>query len=87
MAQVKEIPLGSEVKDIITGFKGIAIAHTVYLTGCDQYLVQSQTGKDEPIKPRWFDVEELNVTKKKKVEVHTRATSGPRGDSIAKCDR
>ena len=41
------IKLGQEVKDRVTGFKGIAIGRTHYLQGCDRVLVQPKVGKDE----------------------------------------
>ena len=50
------IKLGSKVKDMITGFEGIAIAKTVYLNGCVQIQVQSKKLKDgEIIKAEWID--------------------------------
>ena len=38
----KKIKLGDEVKDIITGFKGIAISKINYLNGCIQYGVKAR---------------------------------------------
>jgi len=36
------IKLGNEVKHLITGFTGIAVARCEYLNGCIQYCVQPQ---------------------------------------------
>lgn len=39
--------LGVEAKDLVTGFQGIIVARTQYLTGCNRYGIQSQKlGKD-----------------------------------------
>lgn len=39
------IELGQEVKDRISGFKGIAVARTTYLQGCDRIAVQPSVNK------------------------------------------
>jgi hypothetical protein len=36
------IKLGDEVKDIITGFKGIVISKIIYLNGCVQWGVKAR---------------------------------------------
>lgn len=53
--------LGKKLKDKITGFEGIAVAHCKYLTGCDQYGLQPplRDGKIEP--SQWFDEGRLEV--------------------------
>jgi len=58
--------LGIEVKDVVTGFKGIVMAHAEYLTGCDQYLVLPQPKKGSNIYPesRWFDEGRIKSTKR-----------------------
>ena len=40
-----KIKLGQEVRDRVTGFKGIATARTTYLQGCDRISVQPQISK------------------------------------------
>lgn len=53
MAQIK---LGDEVKDAITGFRGIVTARASYITGCDQVCVQPMQGSDGTVKDaKWFD--------------------------------
>lgn len=62
----KEIKLGDKVKDVITGYTGIAMGITKYLTGCDHVGVLSQTAKDKDGKPtnwQWFDITVLKVVK------------------------
>jgi hypothetical protein len=58
---------GEEVKDLISGFKGIIIGRCDYLTGCRQYLLKPKkldkaTGK--PIDGYWFDEDRLNLVSK-----------------------
>jgi hypothetical protein len=55
--------LGIEVKDVITGLKGVITARASYITGCDQYLVQPQgDGKNYP-DATWIYEERLKPTK------------------------
>lgn len=51
------------MKDKITGFTGIATSQHIYLTGCNQYGLQSQEpGKDGEIrKVEYFDVGRLEI--------------------------
>lgn len=44
--------LGQRVRDVVTGFEGIAIGRVVYINGCHQYLVKPQCvhKEDEPMK-------------------------------------
>lgn len=74
-----KINLGDEVQDSVTGFKGIAIARTTWLTGCDRYIVQPK-GVDKAGKiyeNNTFDEDSLIVLKKKKVKEGQRKTGGP----------
>ncbi len=55
--KVWEFDLGVEVKDVITGFQGVIMARTEYLTGCDRFGVQPQKldkdGKERDA--NWYD--------------------------------
>ncbi len=63
------VNLGDEVKDTITGFKGIAIAHHAYLQGCDRVSVQPKIGKDGKLPvSTTFDEPQLKVIKAKKIK-------------------
>jgi hypothetical protein len=60
--------LGQVVKEKITGFTGVIMGRTDYITGCKQYGLLSQkldktTGK--PLDWHWFDEERLVVAGKK----------------------
>jgi hypothetical protein len=42
---MEEIELGDKVKDLITGFVGIAVAKTTFINGCTQISIAEQTKK------------------------------------------
>jgi hypothetical protein len=65
------IVLGKEYTDSITGFKGVAMARTEFLTGCVHVLLQPKALKNGAIQAaEWFD--EQRVDPKSKVK-----TGGP----------
>lgn len=68
---------GCEVKDKITGFKGIVTGKCSYITGCEQYLVQPK-GKKTDVKPKadWFDVARLVLSSKKVIKIKEVAEDG-----------
>ena len=57
---------GSEVKDVVTGFKGIIMGRVEYLTGCNQYAVSSRklTAEGKRGEWEWIDENRLVVTGK-----------------------
>ncbi len=69
--------LGEVLKDRITGFEGVAVARTQYMTGCNRYSLQSQELKDG--KPREWEAfdEDMLVPSGEKKEVPVRQTGGP----------
>jgi hypothetical protein len=72
------IELGDKVKHKISGFEGIVIGITHYLSGCDQAGIRPQKLHDgKPISAHWFDVNMIDVIKKGVVKPHT--TKGPGG--------
>lgn len=52
MKKQDKFVLGQRVRDVVTGFEGIAIGRVVYINGCHQYLVKPrcEVKKDEPMK-------------------------------------
>jgi hypothetical protein len=72
MKECFKFNLGSEVKDKITGFKGIIRGRTQYLTGCNTYGIQSSKLNKEgiPYDWRWFDEDTLTLIKDKKVVLY-----------------
>ena len=75
--EVSMIKLGDEVKDSITGFKGIAVARTVYLNGCISILIcAKKLNSDNKEVELWFD--EQRVDSKSKAEVGDPQTRPPK---------
>lgn len=69
--------LGDEVKDEITGFKGIITCRTQWLNNCNTYGVQLTKLKDgETRKREGFDEPQLELVKAK-VHKESRKTGGP----------
>ena len=61
MAQ-KTVELGMEVKDRVTGYKGIVTSIAKYLSGCDRCLVQPPVDKENKLsEPEHFDITDLVV--------------------------
>jgi len=58
-----KVYLGDEVKDSISGFKGIATGRAEYLTGCVQIQVVATGQKvEEKLTEYWLDEQRLVVT-------------------------
>ena len=71
---------GDQVKDQVTGFKGIVMAQTHYINGCIRYSVQPSMGKDLEKLPDqyYFDEAQLVLVKAASVKVKEAPTGGPR---------
>lgn len=74
------IKLGDKVKDTVTGFKGIAVAITTWLNGCDRVTVQPQgLKKDGTVYDTdCFDVTQLECCGRSRVKIVEVDTGGPR---------
>lgn len=59
------VKLGDEAKDTVTGFKGIAVAITTWLNGCQRITLQPQkVQKDGKVsESATFDIEQIVVLK------------------------
>ena len=76
------VELGQEVKDTVTGFKGIAIATTTFLYGCRRVSVQPKMDKEGKIpEAQVFDEPQLECLEKK-VSSGSRKTGGPHSGGI-----
>lgn len=79
------INLGDKVKDIVTGFTGIAVCKTRYLNGCDRVGVQAPSKQNEkPIAWQYFDEPQLKALKKCAVNPGNRVTGGYKPDNAEK---
>ena len=67
------IELGSRVRDTITGFTGIVIARSDFLSGCNQVCVQPSCEKENELnKPEWLDIERIEKVSESEVEYRSR---------------
>ncbi len=72
---MNRIELGQKVKDVVTGFSGIATARVEYLNGCVQILVAPKMvipkkGETEVYPTSTYvDVEQLRVVGKGKIKL------------------
>ncbi len=79
------IELGWKVRDMYSGFTGIAVGRTQWIYGCVRYSVEPGLAKDGTFRESvWIDEQRLQVVKKLKLKVgkHFKgtATGGPRND-------
>jgi len=64
-----KVNLGDEVKDSVSGFKGIAVAKHTYLQGCDRVSVQPSIDKEGKLpEAQTFDEPQLETIKQAKVK-------------------
>ena len=63
---MSDIHLGDEVRDIITGFEGVAVSKIEHLFGGVEYKIQQRNlnGDERPMEPVW--IEEARLERKKK---------------------
>lgn len=75
------VKLGSSVKDVITGFAGIAIGRAEFMYGCSRIGVQPVKIKDgEPGEAFWFDEQRIDVIDEKGAVTNRAAPKYSMGD-------
>ena len=73
------IILGQEVKDIVTGLKGIAVARNCWLNGCVRIGIQAKVNKDGKVPDvDWADEKQVEVTGKGKIKPTKKNPAGPK---------
>lgn len=79
MSAAQKLELGDEVKDRVSGFRGIATCRHSYLNGCDRINVQPKaTDKNSSLPDEMsFDEPQLIVVKKGVVKQGKKDTGGP----------
>jgi len=66
----KEIDLGDEVRDCVTGFRGVAVGKTKWLYGCERVVVQPRELRDgKVIDALSFDAPQLEIVQRAVVKV------------------
>jgi len=80
---------GDQVKDTITGFKGVIVARTQWMNECIRYAVQPRDLKDgEVVNDHWFDEEQLELVKgSRNLAPKSAPSGGPRPDPVSPSDR
>jgi len=58
--------LGSKAKDTITGFEGIIISRSEWLTGCNTYGIRPKAIKNEYKQESYFDEDSIELASKSK---------------------
>lgn len=75
---MQKLEFGDTAKDRITGFKGVVIGWTTYISGCSQVLLQPPVGKDgKRPEGEWFDEQRLErVAGTKRIVLANERTPG-----------
>ncbi len=83
------IKLGDKVKDTISGFEGIAMARTEWLSGCVRWMVEpDKLDKDKKLQTAMeFDESRLVVVKSKPIPQLLRPIVDPGGPSRSPTQR
>lgn len=69
--------LGNTFTDRITGFKGVAVGHVEYLTGCNQTLLVPPVDAEGKLRGgEWFDDQRLQLSDAAPVHLDNGATPG-----------
>jgi hypothetical protein len=77
MSDLKNIPLGTKLRDKVTDLEGTAIARIEYLNGCVQYSIKPKIGKDGKVNDgEWVDSQQIEVLTDKPVNVKSSNTGG-----------
>lgn len=81
-----KVNLGDKARDSITGFTGIVVAITQWISGCARVTLQPDClDKDgKPFAGETFDEDLIVLVKAKKVAEGQHATGGPRPDVATK---
>ena len=79
---MKKVELGDRVKDKVSGFNGVVVAITKFLTGCDRACIDPGCNKDGSMaEAQSIDVLTLEVIEKKAVVVKPPAKKEAKGGS------
>ena len=71
------IRLGDKARDTVTGYEGIVVCISDWISGCRRISLQGQDlHEGKPIDPQGFDVEQLEVIKPKASPV-SKPSGGP----------
>ncbi len=77
---MKRVNLGDEVKDKITGFRGVVIGITRWLNGCSRVGIQPRKvikDKGKIAEAEWTDENQLDIVKRGALKPIDSVVSGP----------
>jgi hypothetical protein len=78
MVTVSTVELGDQVRDKVTGFKGIVTGKAQYLTGCKQVMVTPKVGDDgKYVDACWLDVDRVEILGKEAIKIDVVDNGGP----------
>lgn len=77
MSDLRNIPLGTKLRDKVTDLEGIAIGRIEYLNGCVQYSIKPKIGKDGKVNDgEWVDSQQIEVIKENAIDIKPSNTGG-----------
>lgn len=71
-----EVKLGSKVRDVVSGFEGIATAEVKYLNGCKQYCVAGKSVDGKVPENLYFDDAQIEIIGEG-INIEQKDTGGP----------
>lgn len=82
------VNLGDKVRDLVTGFEGVAVAKTTWLSGCERFTIQpgGVTAEGKTHDTETFDVTQLEVVEAGAVQIARTDTGGPRPEPVRRAD-
>lgn len=75
---MSKISLGSKIRDTLTSFEGVAVAYTMWMNGCNRYLIQSTELREGKIVDLWVDEQQVELVVEN--EVKSSPSGGPQRD-------
>lgn len=87
--KAKKIELGARVRDKITGFTGIVVARTEYLTGCTRVSLQSEElVEGKPLPWECFDEDQcMLISDDAPLDLNIKTPGGPQQFEPSRHDR
>lgn len=77
---MSQIKLGDRIRDTISGFSGVAAAHTYFLNGCERWLIEPEHIREGKVLDSvWFDAQQVDlfIPKAEPVPASAIRTGGP----------
>lgn len=71
--------IGRKAKDKISGFAGVITGYAEYISGCAQFLIAPEVGKDGALRDgAWLDAQRVEIDQRAKpVALDNTKTPGP----------